>query len=385
MSTAALEPVVRSRSTPGTTVALFAFPTLIFAYGFASFLRVQPVADLDIHIDYARQFRSFADLTSPHFLFQLLLNGIHALGVSHETAAAWLLGSCYGGMAVLIGREIERRGVVFSPLRTVMLVTALLLASHIFLLTIFRRNLYAGYFVPIAYHNPTQQLNKLFALWIYFVYRSQFLSGQPARLSSIPVLGGLCVLSALSKPSFLIAFVPTAAIYAAADLVKRRWRQALVYLAGVGIPSALILAWQARMAYGVGTPVQVALAPFVVFDAGQTLYKLPASLAFPLIVAAGAWWTRTSDAGLRFMWVLTGLALVATLGLVETGERMMQGNFVWTGQTAVFLIYVESMLALLAQPRRAWTRTAWIVFGVHVVCGLAWYGLMFSVARPAWL
>ena len=85
------------------------------------------------------------------------------------------------------------------------------------------------------------------------------------------------------------------------------------------------------------------------------------------------------------MWVLTGLALVATLGLVETGERMMQGNFVWTGQTAVFLIYVESMLALLAQPRRAWTRMAWIVFGVHVVCGLAWYGLMFSVARPAWL
>jgi hypothetical protein len=84
----------------------------------------------------------------------VLLNAIHALGLSYETAAAWLLGFCYGGMAVLIGHEIERRGVALSPLRTVMLVTALLLASHIFLLTIFRRNLYAGYFVPIAYHTP---------------------------------------------------------------------------------------------------------------------------------------------------------------------------------------------------------------------------------------
>ena len=63
----------------------------------------------------------------------------------------------------------------------------------------------------------------------------------------------------------------------------------------------------------------------------------------------------------------------------------MQGNFAWTGQTAVFLVYVESMLFLLTQSRRAWTRVAWIVFGLHVACGLAWYCLMFSPARPSWL
>ena len=63
----------------------------------------------------------------------------------------------------------------------------------------------------------------------------------------------------------------------------------------------------------------------------------------------------------------------------------MQGNFAWTGQTAVFLVYVESMLFLLTQSRRAWTRVAWIVFGLHVACGLAWYCLMFSPDRPAWL
>jgi hypothetical protein len=217
------------------------------------------------------------------------------------------------------------------------------------------------------------------------VYRTQFLSAQPPRLSSIPVLAVLCVSSALSKPSFLIAFVPTAAMYAARDLITRRWRQVLVCIAGIGVPSALILAWQAGMAYGVDAPVQVAFAPFVVFDAGQTLYKLPASLAFPLVVAAAAWWTRTSDAGIRFIWVLTALALFVTLGLVETGDRMMQGNFAWTGQTAVFLVYVESMLFLLTQPRLAWARSAWVVFGVHVACGMAWYGLIFVADRPEWL
>jgi hypothetical protein len=155
--------------------------------------------------------------------------------------------------------------------------------------------------------------------------------------------------------------------------------------AAIGVPSALILAWQARVTYGVGTPVQVALAPFVVFDAAETLYKLPASLAFPLVVAVGALVTRVWNVSLSFVWVFTALALFATLGLVETGERMMQGNFAWTGQTAVFLIYVESMLLLLTQSRRVWVAAAWAVFAVHVFCGVLWYGLMFLADRPSWL
>ena len=389
MCVAAAQAVVRSRTQLGTAIVLFSLATLVFTFGFASFLRVQPTADLDLHIEYAREVRSLSNLTSPHFLFQLLLSAGHALGLSYETAAVWILGICYGGMAVLIGLEIERRGIVLSPLWTTTLVMSVLLASHIFLLTAFNKNTYFGYFVPIVYHNPTQQLNKLFALWVYFVYRTHFLATPVASVSSIPLLGGLCVLSALAKPSFLIAFLPTAAAYSLADIVKRRWRQALMCAAAIGVPSALILAWQARIAYGGGTSVQVAFAPFVVFDATETLYKLPMSLAFPFVVAISAWRARTGDVararGLRFIWILTALSLFATLGLVETGERMMQGNFAWTGQTAAFLIFVESMLFLLTQPRGGWVRAAWIVFGVHVGCGFVWYGLMFSADRPAWL
>jgi hypothetical protein len=379
------EPATPSKAPVWTTLALFGIATLVFTYGFASFLRIQSKADLDIHIDYARQLDSLANLTSPHFLFQVLLKGLNAVGLSYETAAVWVLGVCYGGMAVLIGREMRRRGVTLGPIWTVTLVMCVLLASHIFLLTASRPNLYYGYFVPIAYHNPTQQLNKLFALWIWFVYRSNFLFAPAAPLSSIPVLGGLCVASALAKPSFLIAFVPTAALYTARDVVTGRWRHALVCALAIGVPSALVLAWQARFTYGIAAPVQVAFAPFVVFDAFETLYKLPASLAFPLIVAAGAWLNRAWDGNLTFVWILTALSLFATLGLVETGERMMQGNFAWTGQTAVFLIYVESMLRLLTRPPRPWVYMAWAVFAVHVACGVVWYGVMFWPERPQWL
>jgi hypothetical protein len=53
LNAAVPEPVARSRSPVGTTIAPFSVATLVFAYGFASFLRVQGVADLDIHIAYA--------------------------------------------------------------------------------------------------------------------------------------------------------------------------------------------------------------------------------------------------------------------------------------------------------------------------------------------
>ena len=77
-----------------------------------------------------------------------------------------------------------------------------------------------------------------------------------------------------------------------------------------------------------------------------------------MIVAAGAWWTRTSDTGLRFIWALAVIALFVTLCVVERSNRMMHGNFAWTGQTAVFLLYVESLLFLLTQPRSGWARAA---------------------------
>lgn len=378
------EPVQRERYPIATSIGLFAFATLVFTFAFTEFLYLQRSSDLTVHLTYARQLQSFADVTSPHFLFEMLVRAGSALGFRDRTAAVWVLGACYGGMAVLIGYEMHRRAIALNPFQAVAIVMAVLLASHIFLFTI-QSHLYNGYFVPTAYHNPTQQLNKLFALWICFVYCRQFLDGRPASLWSVPLLAVLCILSAVAKPSFLIAFLPTAALYAAYDLLHRRWRQALLCLAGIGIPSALVLLWQTQLTADAGQALELGFQPFRVFNAGETFYKLPLSLAFPLVVAAGAWWTRTSDARLRFTWALTAVALFVTLCLVEGGHRVDHGNFAWTGQTAVFLLYVESLLFVLTRAQRTWARAGWMVFAVHVLCGLFWYGIVFRKDWEFWL
>ncbi len=367
-------------------LALFCLVTAIFTYGYYTFLRVQPSADIDSHISYAEKIRSVADITSPHFLFQLLIKIPQRLGATYAAAAVWVQGLCYGGMAVLIAREIVRRGAALTRLRAFVLLPALLLASHIFLPTIWVPNLYYGYFVPISWHNPTQQLNKLFTLWIYFLYCSEFLDRDRASGPKVAAIGGLSVLSAIAKPSFLVAFLPTAGLFAIADLIRRRWRLVLMFATGIVLPAALVLLWQARITYGSGASSAVIFVPFVVFDFTQTLFKLPASLAFPIVVGIGAWRTRTHDARLRFVWVFTAIALFVTLCLGEAGPRLMEGNFAWTGQTAVFLAYVESMLFLFTRPEGVVApRLVWSTFAVHVACGLIWYGVVFFPERPTWL
>ncbi len=261
--------VQRERYPLITSLGLFTLATLVFTWGFAAFLQSQRSSDITTHLDYTRQLHSLGDIRSPHFLFQLLVKAGYGLGLGYETAAVWLLGLCFGGMALLIGQEMYRRDLVSSPLLAFGLVMAVLFASHIFLFTI-QSNIYRGYFVPTVYHNPTQQLNKLFAVWIYFVYARHFLHAERATWWSIPLLAILCALSAVAKPSFLIAFLPAAALYAGFDLLRRRWRQALLCLLGIGIPSALTMLWQTQFTESAGQSLELAFRPFVIFDAGET-------------------------------------------------------------------------------------------------------------------
>jgi hypothetical protein len=299
-------------------------------------------------------------------------------------------------MALLLTRELERRGATLGTLRLTLVILTTLIASHVFLFTAFdpRPNWYYGYFVPTTYHNPTQQPNKLLGLWIYFLYCSTFIdrrrepqsavgnSRRPSARTSL-FTATLCVLSALTKPSFLIAFLPASGIDMLRD-VAGRWRAIVDFAASIAIPSAVVMLWQARLSYVSGSPI--GFAPFVVFDFWQTLYKLPLSLGFTLVVAAAAWRQRVGDDRLRFAWWYAAIALFVTLCIVEQGFRLMHGNFAWTGQTGVFLLYVESVLFLLTRPVSVgWRRAAWAVFALHVACGIAWFGLQFVRHSSEWL
>jgi hypothetical protein len=352
--------------------ALFFLAAGLFGVAFALIMLVQPGGDMSMHLSYAAQMQSLADITSPHFLFQLLVKALVAAGMNDRGAAVVILAACYGGMAVLIANEIEHRSGALTIGGALLFVPLLLIASHIFLFTLPRANLYAGYFVPISYHNPTQQLNKLFAVWIWFRFLRLLTDTYRPSWRQAGVMGVLCVLSAVAKPSFLVAFIPVAALAGAVSLLKRQWNSALQIAVGIGLPSVAVLLAQALTTYG-SDGAGVIFLPFAVFDPLVTIYKLPLSLAFPLVVGAIALRTGRLDLRLTYAWLYTAVALFVTLFLAES-QSTNHGNFAWTGQTGVFLAYVESALYLLGRSSTARAeRAAWSIFALHVLSGVIWY------------
>jgi len=367
----------------------FALAALVFGVVFHQFITKQTghsINDFGSHLDYAASIRSAGDIRSPHFLFQVLVIAIDKVpGFGWTGSTVALLAVTYGGMAALLFGELRRRAPLAPAYRLQALVIALLLASHVFLATMYRHNLYWGYFVPVMYTNPTQQLNKLFALWIYFWYSTGIMERERPRLGQAPALAALCVLSALAKPSFLIAFLPASGLNGLGDLLRSRWRHLAVFVAGIALPSLAVLLWQTRMA-NAGTGMAVLFAPFAVFNAAETAYKLPLSLAFPIAVLYVAFRTESNRRRLYFSWLFTTIALFYTLGLAEADANLLAGNFAWTGQTAVFLAYIESALFLLTVPAGSpGRRFAWGVLAVHVACGVFWYGSVFLPDQDTWL
>jgi hypothetical protein len=381
--------LVAARGHLAIKTALFAAVGGGYALAFRRYLYVQGASDLESHIGYARSIQSAADITSPHFLFQILLKlVVGATQVSYEAAATLVLGGCYAGMAVLLYGEMQRRGLIGKPWIACLQILALLVASHIFLPTLFVPNFYYGYFVPVTYHNGNQQPLKLLALAVVFAYSACFFrSERPRRPLHLAGIAALCILSALAKPSFLIAFVPATGFVAMIDAARRNWRRVANWIWAIALPSAAILLWQARFTYGGDGSAGIVFAPFAVFtDPVEVSWKLLASLAFPLTVFVTYGRRTMADPDLRFAAIYLIIGLVFTLLLAESGPRMQQGNFAWTGQLGVFLSYVGSFLFLIARQReqRA-ANLAWIVFGLHVVSGSIWMGANLLFEAPSFL
>lgn len=339
-------------------------------------------ADLWVHIEYAKDIHGPSDIVSPHFLFQLLLIAIaKASGLSFDVSAIALISMCYGGMAGMIAAQLRRSGPA-TPTWGILAVSILvLLASHIFLQTAFKLNFLYGYIAPTVYHNPTQVLSKVLALAVIFAYFAVAIESGMAIWFQRVLLPIGVVLSAIAKPSFLIAFVPCVCLWELFRITSGQWRLAARNLLLVVLPAVIVLALQFRMTYTAGgTGGGLAFAPFLVYGGAADVFsKLPASLLFPVVAGGAIWRGGGFDSRLRFVWLLYCIGMIISTCIVESGPRMMQGNFAWTGQTVTFLLYVQSAISLCRLPKQS-ALPGWVAFAPHVVFGVVWYAA--ALAMP---
>jgi hypothetical protein len=130
--------------------------------------------------------------------------------------------------------------------------------------------------------------------------------------------------------------------------------------------------WVLYRALDLGQGAGVTFAPLAVIghyaevDALSITRRVAASLAFPIGVTL--LWPRAvwGDPGMRIAWAGMIVGLLISYLLAEEGDRLYDGNFLWTGQMAVFVLFVAAAAFLTHRVTTRGLRAGTVARGLAV-------------------
>lgn len=237
---------------------------------------------------------------------------------------------------------------------------------------------YFGYIGLANYHNPTIHLLRPFAL-ASFLFAIRALENSRSPFWMVLVSAGLIILSALIKPNYALCILPVLALLVGIRILRKLpvdWR---LVLGGFVLPACLVLAVQGWITYAEGG--SIVLLPFSV-EAEYSRYLLPKfflSIIFPLGVLAAFFPQIRKDQEMLLAWATFAAGALQMYLLAESGDRLEHGNFRWSAQIGLFLLFAASARFLLrCAPAVDKSRMKrWLLVIVtylpHVAAGAAYY------------
>lgn len=217
-----------------------------------------------------------------------------------------------------------------------------------------------GLSIGQAWHNSTylsMRLVGLLAIWFYLRFIGRFES-KNHKLDYF-VFAFLVVLSACTKPNFVLSFGPGLAIVCIYDL-KKEGKSTLKRSLALAVPFLLacaVIPFQSAALYN-GTSSGIGIGFFSVWRKFHHFIPLAMlqSYAFPLIALCACVRMRYRDRNYQLTWAIFFASLFIYAFLKETGPRKYHGNFGWGLMFAVYYLMIVSVCAYL-QTRRNNIRT----------------------------
>lgn len=198
---------------------------------------------------------------------------------------------------------------------------------------------YYGYIGLVNFHNPTIHLLKPFALLAIILVKPAFDGQKKAALLYI-VSALTVILSALSKPNFLLVFIPALCLLAGIKFLQKKPLDIPYILFGFVLPSLEILLLQWYIAYASGNSGDaIVFAPLRVIThfSDHLVLKFLLSCLFVLQSSIVLNKQFSSEIPLQLGLLIFIIGMIQTYLLAEDGSRLYHGNFLWSGQIALFL------------------------------------------------
>lgn len=333
---------------------------------------------------------------TPHFVYHTLTALVYRLLPRTDIwgAGAWVMTLSYVALLLLIFWRLWAASAArgwWGSAALAGLALASLLVTPINLLS--PENLYFGYFTSHVYHNPTVQMMKPFSVALFFAVPLLYRKGGAPGWRWLPVYLLLTALSLFSKPSFILAFVPALGLLTLGRLVLRKPIHWGLLLGGIVLPAVAILGLQTLTWTGGGgigfDPLRVFYEWTLHYEeyADQFLLeKLLLSVAFPLTVYALHWRQACRHLLFNLGW-LTFVVAAAQAYLLVDYSVIAAGDFGWSAQIGVFVLFLSALLFLVERYAPLFVRHGWTarqrallalslaVLLLHVISGLYWYHL----------
>jgi len=262
---------------------------------------------------------------------------------------AMLLSAMVCGTVYLTFRLIN----CFMPWLSDFLVQVLAFAVNLvapFYIPALNSHRYLGLFSGTLWHNPTYIAMKLFAVAVLVVFFRIYLKKEKANIVAWILLHVFLCVVTIIKPNFVVAFAPAVAILALIDLIRKeiKWGK-VIALACSFVPAALVLLFQYNVIFNNndGAGIGFAFGYVIGHYADRPLAAIVQSIVFPVMVLAANIKSIQKDKAYLLSWVMWGIALLQYLCLIETGARMLHGNWGWGLHFATFLLFVASLNRLI--------------------------------------
>jgi len=383
-------------------IILVAIITGVF-YPIMSKWVIRGLGDHGAHVNFAEQMQYGIQTSNPvpHFLFHYLVRGVRALlSLPMRESALVVIMSFYVFLGVIIynylisGFYTKNNAIIESlniHMYTIFLCVGVMLATPVALLVVLDHHMYFGYIGMRVYHNPTIIILQPLALLLFIIITTSINFSSQSILNLISlyvVLILLTILVALAKPSYIICLVPALILYMIIKLINGERINNNIIIYGVILPSIFVLGMQYLMMYSssVSTENRIIFAPLRVYSEHSKwlLPKFILSILFPLSVTILYFKQVKLDEQIKIAWIAFLIGTFYTYFLAESGESMSYGNFAWSGQITLFILFVVSIKFVLeritefdfSNPSHSdITRISIIMylFLLHVICGVMWY------------
>ncbi len=261
---------------------------------------------------------------------------------------------------------------------------------------------YIGMESASIWHNSTYIVMKMTGLFCILYY------GKLAKKYKAGISGGewlaftvlLSVCTAV-KPSFLLVFAPTMAVFLLAGLLRGTPLKKVIVFGSVVFLPLLVVLFQNVVLFGAETGNGWEIRPGYALSlhSGYPFLSAVFSVFFPLAMLLAFWRELRRDAWFSGAWLMALFGFLEVFLFAETGSRAGDGNFMWGYSFAILMIFAAALVkwGKLGHQAVREERSAGgilkvgaflvsgLILGWHLYCGIYFYGnLLRGVSYYMW-